>query len=192
MNVWINKVVLECAIACSTLCIDFWDSGTTDEDTTIRQKFHKCFSRPTILLENGEKMVQVSFNNQVRSCQLNQGKSRNIHRWMILMNLDMEMTKSLYEALKVFNTMCYSPDCLLHYRLRDGDCVVFDNLRVLHGRNGFTFQPAISEGRFAQTGKLIKFRSNMGHLQMAKMDRMRLLEDIFRDATLIGMRYMTE
>ena len=32
----------------------------------------------------------------------------------------------------------------------------------------------------------------MGHLQMAKMDRMRLLEDIFRDAMLIGMRYMTE
>merc|ERR1719367_2286843 len=85
--------------------IDFWDSGTTDEDSTIRQKFHKRFSRPTILLENGGKMVQVSFNNQVRSCQLNQ---------------HMEMTKSLYEALKVFNTMCYSPDCLLHYRLRDG------------------------------------------------------------------------
>ena len=192
MNVWINKVVLECAIVCSTQCIDFWDSGTTDEDTTIRQKFHKRFSRPTILLENGGKMVQVSFNNQVRSCQLTQGKSRNIFRWMIFMNIDMEITKSLYEALKVFNTMCYSPDCLLHYRLRDGDCVVFDNLRVLHGRNGFTFQPAISEGRFAQNGKLIKFWSNMGHLQMAKMDRMRLLEDIFRDAMLIGMRYMTE
>ena len=111
---------------------------------------------------------------------------------MIFINLDMEMTKSLYEALKVFNTMCYSPDCLLHYRLRDGDCAVFDNLRVLHGRNGFTFQPAISKGRFAQIGKLLKFRSNMGHLQMAKMDRMRLLEDIFRDAMLIGMRYLTE
>ena len=72
----------------------------------------------------------------------------------------MEMTKNLYQALKVFNTMCYSTDCLLHYRLRDGDCVVFDNLRVLHGRNGFTYQPSSSAlsdaaGTFADSGKLI-------------------------------------
>ena len=70
------------------------------------------------------------------------------------------MTKNLYEALKEFNSICYSTDCLLHYRLRDGDCVVFDNLRVLHGRNGFTFQPSSSAaGMFADdsAGNLINF-----------------------------------
>ena len=34
--------------------------------------------------------------------------------------------------------MIFLIDSVINYRLRDGDCVVFDNLRVLHGRTGFT------------------------------------------------------
>ena len=60
-------------------------------------------------------------------------------------------------ALKLFNSLCYSPehmvplthihyplyplygafDIKVTYKLREGDTVVFDNLRVMHGRFGF-------------------------------------------------------
>ena len=45
-----------------------------------------------------------------------------------------------YQALKVFNELCYSEENCVNYRLEAGDCVVFDNLRVLHGRDGFSVE----------------------------------------------------
>ena len=70
-----NKVVLRCTIDDSKQCVEFWDNGETDEDTTVRDKFHKRYSRPTIQLNDHGDVVQVSFNNQVRSCQLDHGKN---------------------------------------------------------------------------------------------------------------------
>jgi len=50
--------------------VEYWDAGTSDEkDADIQDQFHKRFSRPVIELNQEGEMVQVSYNNQVRSCQ---------------------------------------------------------------------------------------------------------------------------
>ena len=47
----------------------------------------------------------------------------------------------MYEALKLFNTLSYDDEFLVSYKLNEGDIAVFDNLRVMHGRKGYTVSP---------------------------------------------------
>ena len=44
-------------------------------------------------------------------------------------------------------------------RLQDGDCVVFDNLRVLHGRAGFTIKQN-DDGQFDTIGRHLQGEKN--------------------------------
>ena len=44
----------------------------------------------------------------------------------------------LHSALKRFSTLVDDPTNRLEYTLREGDAVLFDNRRVLHGRTAFT------------------------------------------------------
>lgn len=44
---------------------------------------------------------------------------------------------SWWTAAKAFRDSLESPKNMLQYRLQPGDCVIFDNLRVLHGRTEF-------------------------------------------------------
>jgi len=105
--------------------VHFWDAGVldVDADTEISGKFHKRHSVPTFKLDAEGKVVQVSFNNQVRSSQIFG---------------DVDLTKKMYRALKLFNTLCYDDDFMVSYKLNEGDIAVFDNLRVMHGRKGYT------------------------------------------------------
>ena len=107
----------------STALVHFWDAGATDEDTGSERKiFHKRCSRPTIELDGRRNIKQINFNNQVRSSQVFSSE---------------KTTKQVYEALKLFNTICYQ-NYSVKYKLVEGDLAVFDNLRVLHGREGYT------------------------------------------------------
>ena len=63
---------------------------------------------------------------------------------LILIFSDLQLTKDYYAAMITFNKLCYEQENLVKYRLRAGDCVVFDNLRVLHGREGFQVGPGDS------------------------------------------------
>lgn len=105
--------------------VHFWDAGVldTDEDTEKSGKFHKRNTMPTFLLDSQGKVKQVAFNNQVRSSQPSG---------------DANLTLALYRALKIFNNLCYSEEFLVKYKLKEGDIAVFDNMRVMHGREGFT------------------------------------------------------
>ena len=40
----------------------------------------------------------------------------------------------------IYLQISYSSACLLSHRLQDGECVVFDNMRVLHGRSPFRWR----------------------------------------------------
>ena len=103
--------------------VHFWDAGVLDDDAEFSGKFHKRNSFPTFQLDQHGRVKQVSFNNQVRSSQLSG---------------DAELTKALYRALKLFNSLCYDKEFMVKYKLKEGDIAVFDNLRVMHGREGFT------------------------------------------------------
>lgn len=41
----------------------------------------------------------------------------------------------------MFDKICYSKEFMIEYKLEDGDCVIFDNTRVLHGRKGYEAEP---------------------------------------------------
>lgn len=46
------------------------------------------------------------------------------------------------KAAKAFDEAINHPKNLFQYRMQEGDCVIFNNRRVLHGRKAFTSQPA--------------------------------------------------
>jgi gamma-butyrobetaine dioxygenase len=46
--------------------------------------------------------------------------------------------REFYRAYRAFATTLLRPDLTLRFNLEPGDCVVFDNTRVLHSRTGFT------------------------------------------------------
>lgn len=50
-----------------------------------------------------------------------------------------ERLQSLHSALRLFATLCDSPELQYRTQLQPGDCVVFDNRRVLHARTSFEF-----------------------------------------------------
>jgi hypothetical protein len=43
-----------------------------------------------------------------------------------------------YRAYRAFATILLRPDLTLRFSLEPGDCIVFDNTRILHSRTGFT------------------------------------------------------
>ena len=116
---------------CRTALVHFWDAGASDEDSEQEATFHKRFSRPTIELDLAGNMKQVSFNNQVRSSQHFQTEFP---------------TREVYLALQLLNTICYR-DFSVKYKLSPGDLAVFDNLRVMHGREGYIVQPGTPADR---------------------------------------------
>jgi gamma-butyrobetaine dioxygenase len=53
------------------------------------------------------------------------------------LDLDPQQIRPFYRALKVFGTILRDPELELMIRMRRGDCQVFNNRRVLHGRAAF-------------------------------------------------------
>ncbi|XP_071488571.1 gamma-butyrobetaine dioxygenase-like [Diadema antillarum] len=49
-----------------------------------------------------------------------------------------------YEALAAFTDLLYDPANVFRYRMRDGDILIMDNHRVLHGREAFTMKSGSS------------------------------------------------
>ena len=53
------------------------------------------------------------------------------------LSIPIEQVESWYHALKLFCDAAHHPTNLLKFKLRPGQLVAFDNIRVLHGRTGF-------------------------------------------------------
>ena len=84
-----------------------------------------CATRPMIGLDPRGRVREVRFNH--RSMQpLRQGREGSA-----------EQTAAFYAAYRAFAEMVTRPDLMLTFRLCPGDCVVFDNTRILHARTGF-------------------------------------------------------
>ncbi|MAT37430.1 MAG: gamma-butyrobetaine dioxygenase [Acidimicrobiaceae bacterium] len=48
-----------------------------------------------------------------------------------------ELMEDMYEAYRIFETTSHDPQFQIKFRLEAGDCMIFDNRRVLHGRTAF-------------------------------------------------------
>ena len=78
-------------------------------------------SQPMIGLDPAGRIREVRFNN----------------RSMQPLRLAPDETESFYSAYRAFAEILYRPDLMVTFRLSPGDCLVFDNTRLLHARTGF-------------------------------------------------------
>ena len=78
--------------------------------------------RPIIKLDDKNQIAQISFNNYDRAP----------------FRLNMELTKTFYEAISLFDNLANSKQYQWRYILKPGDLLIFNNWRVLHGRGFFT------------------------------------------------------
>ena len=62
-----------------------------------------------------------------------------------------EEVLSMYEALAVFQRLAKCPDNSIRYKLEEGECVAFDNHRVLHGRTEYEIETGVGK-RFLRGG----------------------------------------
>lgn len=101
--------------------INFWDVGSEK----FSGAFYKSTSLPTFQLNEHGEVYRVNFNNQVRDNVL---------------NVPLEDVQDLYEALIFLNNLAYEPKNMIPYKLKEGECVIFDNQRVFHGRRGYALE----------------------------------------------------
>jgi gamma-butyrobetaine dioxygenase len=79
-------------------------------------------TNPMIRLDAIGRIKQIRFNN----------------RSLRPVALPPEEIADFYAAYRALAQMLYRPEAQLAFRLEPGDCVVFDNTRILHARTGFT------------------------------------------------------
>lgn len=79
-------------------------------------------TNPMIGLDAIGRIKQVRFNN----------------RSLRPVALPPEEIEAFYAAYRAFAELLHRPQARLNFRLQPGDCLVFDNTRILHARTGFT------------------------------------------------------
>ncbi len=78
-------------------------------------------TRPVIGLDPLGRIREVRFN----------------HRSLQPVRLPPREAGSFYSAYRTFASLLTRPELMLTFRLEPGDCLVFDNTRILHARTGF-------------------------------------------------------
>lgn len=63
--------------------------------------------------------------------------------------------RNWHRAARAFDQILNDPSNLFEYRLEEGDCVIFDNRRVLHGRKAFTSSAEL--GNAASGGDAVRW-----------------------------------
>lgn len=85
-----------------------------------------------------------------------------------------------HRAAKAFDQALNHPDNLFQYRLREGDCVIFNNRRVLHGRTAFTSGAADGAVRWLKGAYLDHDDFNSQLRVMQKTAKTRVHQESFR------------
>ncbi|XP_063855501.1 gamma-butyrobetaine dioxygenase-like [Scylla paramamosain] len=98
--------------------VDFVDVGIEDG-----VKFHICWRAPVIDLDVGGSIRTVNWHQMSRDSRFQVSSSEAAVKW--------------YSAAFAFRDLLYDADNLVELKLQSGDMIVFDNLRVMHGRQEF-------------------------------------------------------
>jgi gamma-butyrobetaine dioxygenase len=88
------------------------------------------FADATAELVTSQPMIGVDPTGRIREVRFN-------NRSMQPLRLPPEQTAAFYAAYRAFAEILYRPELMVTFRLSPGDCVVFDNTRLLHARTGF-------------------------------------------------------
>ncbi|MDT3441378.1 MULTISPECIES: TauD/TfdA family dioxygenase [unclassified Pseudofrankia] len=90
---------------------------------------------PIIAIDNEGAVTQVRWNDRALQPP----------------EVEPDQVAEVYRALAAFAAVVEAPDLAVTLRLTPGDCLIFDNTRVLHGRTAFQPDPA-GGGRHLQGG----------------------------------------
>ncbi|OYD68003.1 gamma-butyrobetaine dioxygenase [Rhodococcus sp. OK302] len=91
---------------------------------------HLSTVAPMITLDHSGRICEIRFNN----------------RSMVAPRLEPDVSREFYNAYRTFAELLYAPDAQLNFQLDAGDCLIFDNTRLLHARTAF----AATGGRHLQ------------------------------------------
>lgn len=91
---------------------------------------HLSAVTPLISLDESGRIREIRFNN----------------RSMVVPRLHPDLAREFYRAYREFAELLYAPEAQLNFHLGDGDCLLFDNTRLLHARTAF----AAAGGRHLQ------------------------------------------
>ncbi|MFJ1767618.1 TauD/TfdA family dioxygenase [Amycolatopsis sp. NPDC088138] len=89
-----------------------------------------AWSDATTSLRADRPLIDVDAEGHVREVRFN-------NRSMQALRLPPDATTAFYTAYRRFAEIIARPELLLTFRLDPGDCVVFDNTRLLHARTAF-------------------------------------------------------
>ena len=92
-----------------------WDFGNRSTITDYRWK------TPMIHLDNDGEIEEVRVGNFLR----------------VPLQVDFDLIEPMYKAYQLFETLNQDDRFKLHFRLEPGECLIFDNRRVLHARDSF-------------------------------------------------------
>jgi gamma-butyrobetaine dioxygenase len=80
-------------------------------------------------------IIELDERGRLRSVRLNS-------RSMQALRLDFDDVVSYYDAYRAFFDIVTDPDLMYAFRLDAGDCLLFDNTRLLHSRTAFDASPS--------------------------------------------------
>ena len=107
------------------------DTAAFEVLTRTPVAFH--YRTPDTDLCSVKPIVELSVEGDVRAVHYN-------NRSIAPLRQSAEETEAFYRAYRAFATLLREPRFQLRRRLQDGELVVFDNRRTLHGRTGFFSQ----------------------------------------------------
>ncbi|XP_033100223.1 gamma-butyrobetaine dioxygenase-like [Anneissia japonica] len=87
--------------------------------------FHYHLSKPTISLDDDGNPVCISYHEHLRTSKVSAST--------------VEEVAEFYRALKKFSDILYDPVNMYKRRLLEGEILAVSNIRLLHGRESFTF-----------------------------------------------------
>lgn len=82
---------------------------------------HLSATVPMIGLDQSGRVREIRFNN----------------RSMVAPRLESGPAREFYSAYRTFAELLYAPEAQLNFQLDAGDCLIFDNTRLLHARTAF-------------------------------------------------------
>ena len=112
------------------------------------------FKDKSIILENWGELIEL--NNKGEVVQI-----RHSSRLDYVPILEKRKLEKFYKARKLFSLMCESKKFEIRFKMSQGDLIIFDNYRTLHGRT--EFNP--NEGRRHLKGCYIDHDSTEGKLR---------------------------
>ncbi|KDR15510.1 gamma-butyrobetaine dioxygenase-like [Zootermopsis nevadensis] len=101
--------------------VDWYDIGQEGGYT-----FHSLYRSPVILTDSNGEFLRIDYSQQQRDTHF---------------TVPLDQVIPWYEAHAAFTEEIYNPENTVYFKLKDGEILMFDNVRLLHGRKGYDDKP---------------------------------------------------